>query len=136
MIGGLAAGATFYSDEYAVLDKRGLVHPFPRPIQLRAQDGTQARHDPLELGVPVGTRPLPVGLVLHTKYESDGVWNPRRLSPGQAALKLMQHSVNVRREPKAVLQLLTQISATSATFRSRRGQAADVVEWCQKHLSN
>ena len=132
----LAAGATLYSDEYAVLDRQGFVHPFPRPIQLRAADGTQSRHDPVEMDVPVGTRPIRVGLVLHAKFEPDAVWNPRRLSPGQAALKLMQYSVNVRREPKAVLQLLKQIGSTSAAFKSRRGQAREVVDWCQKNLSN
>jgi hypothetical protein len=73
-------------------------------------------------------------LVLHAKYERDGIWNPRRLSSGQSALKLMQHSVSVRREPYAVLQLLKRISSTAVAFRSRRGQAAEVVEWSQKNL--
>jgi hypothetical protein len=27
------AGATYYSDEFAVLDSRGRVHPFPRPSE-------------------------------------------------------------------------------------------------------
>src|SRR5438105_4028110 len=31
----LRAGATFYSDEYAVLDARGRVHPYPEPLSLR-----------------------------------------------------------------------------------------------------
>jgi hypothetical protein len=33
------AGATYYSDEYAVLDKEGRVHPFTRVPQLRAAYG-------------------------------------------------------------------------------------------------
>src|SRR5690242_598561 len=32
------AGATYYSDEYAVLDERGWVHPYPRPLHLRNGD--------------------------------------------------------------------------------------------------
>src|SRR6476469_10330058 len=31
----LAAGATYYSDEFAVLDAKGRVHPFPRRLSLR-----------------------------------------------------------------------------------------------------
>src|SRR5262245_33841798 len=31
----LKAGATYYSDEYAVLDHRGLVHPYPRLLSVR-----------------------------------------------------------------------------------------------------
>jgi len=29
------AGATYYSDEYAVLDVRGRVHPYARPLGIR-----------------------------------------------------------------------------------------------------
>ena len=28
----IQAGAKYYSDEYAVIDEHGLVHPFPRPL--------------------------------------------------------------------------------------------------------
>src|SRR6185295_19741358 len=30
------AGATYYSDEYAVFDSRGRVYPFPKPLEMRA----------------------------------------------------------------------------------------------------
>ena len=33
------AGATYYSDEYAVLDKRGRVHPYARPLSMRPIGG-------------------------------------------------------------------------------------------------
>jgi len=33
------AGAVYYSDEYAVLDARGRVHPFAQPVALREPDG-------------------------------------------------------------------------------------------------
>src|SRR5882724_3476225 len=36
----IRAGAAYYSDEYAVLDSRGRVHPFSKPLQLR-QNGNQ-----------------------------------------------------------------------------------------------
>ena len=31
------AGADYYSDEYAVLDHRGLVHPYPRALRVRSR---------------------------------------------------------------------------------------------------
>ena len=37
------AGATYYSDEYAVLDDAGRVHPYPRPLSIRSSDGSPAR---------------------------------------------------------------------------------------------
>ena len=32
------AGATYYSDEFAVLDANGLVHPYPKPLSIRVGD--------------------------------------------------------------------------------------------------
>jgi hypothetical protein len=39
------AGATYYSDEYAVLDANGRVHPYLRPISLRGTDGQPPRSE-------------------------------------------------------------------------------------------
>jgi hypothetical protein len=130
----LKAGATLYSDEYAVIDRRGFVHPFPRPIQLRDKRGGETRHDPQTMGVPVGIKPLPVGLVLLSKYDPKAHWNPRPVSSGQAALRLMRHALTVRREPKAVLQLLTRLSSQARVLKGPRGQAIEVVDWYQKNL--
>ena len=33
------AGATYYSDEYAVIDTQGRVHPYPRPLMIRTETG-------------------------------------------------------------------------------------------------
>ena len=51
------AGATYYSDEYAVLDDAGLVHPYPRPLSIRGSDGS-----PVASGArvpPAGSPPPP-----------------------------------------------------------------------------
>src|SRR5690348_5169542 len=55
------AGATYYSDEYAVLDRRGRVHPYPRPLTLRNGAG-----GPVGASLPALAnvrlwKPLPVG---------------------------------------------------------------------------
>ncbi len=39
----LQAGATYYSDEYALLDARGRVHPYPKPLSLRSPTGEPPR---------------------------------------------------------------------------------------------
>src|SRR5579871_5790465 len=65
----LRAGATYYSDQYAVLDSQGRVRPYARPLWLCA--GAQAhpvRYRPEELGSESGRRPLRVGMVVFTRY--------------------------------------------------------------------
>jgi hypothetical protein len=63
----LKAGALYLSDEFAVLDGRGRVHPFAKPLSIRGATGcdahAQARRAE-ELGGISATRPLPVGLVV------------------------------------------------------------------------
>ncbi|WP_157871812.1 hypothetical protein [Gloeothece verrucosa] len=66
------AGAIYYSDEYAVIDRDGLVHPYPRPLCIREGVGEQIKRRKCsveELGGQAGTDPIPVGLVVHTKYQ-------------------------------------------------------------------
>ncbi|MGH7394773.1 MAG: hypothetical protein ACREJF_04145, partial [Candidatus Methylomirabilales bacterium] len=84
------AGATYYSDEYAVFDARGRVHPYPKPLSIRGENGGQPRKCPAEaLGGLPGVKPLPVGLVAGTAYQPGARWRPRLLSPGQGVLTLL-----------------------------------------------
>src|SRR6266511_5035905 len=64
------AGATYYSDEYAVLDSRGRVHPFLKPLEIRGNGDTrQTKVDVSDLGGQPGKKPLPVGIVLLTRFQ-------------------------------------------------------------------
>src|SRR5436190_9364526 len=89
----LQAGATYFSDEYAVLDARGQVHPFPRRLALRQEGQAPRRFRAEDIGAPVGKASLPVGLVAVTRYQSGARWQPRPLSPGQAFLELLNNTV-------------------------------------------
>ncbi|HYO92773.1 MAG TPA: hypothetical protein VEQ40_14115 [Pyrinomonadaceae bacterium] len=133
----IRAGALFYSDEYAVLDSRGRVHPFHRPLQIR-EDGTtkQTKYTVEALGGERGTKPLPVGLVLLSEYRSGARWRPQRLSAGQGALAMMQHSVSARREPEAVLDTLRQVVIRAPVLKGTRGEASQVVDDVLKLLSD
>src|SRR5919205_1906344 len=59
------AGATYYSDEFAVLDAEGRAHPYAKPLSVR-EGGThrQRKVSAEELGGSSATKPLPVGLVV------------------------------------------------------------------------
>lgn len=124
------AGATYLSDEYAVLDAGGLVHPFPRPLSLRPTGEEPATRIAAEaLGAPVPAQPLPAGLVVATRYRPAARWRPQRLSPGRGMLGLLANAVPARRRPQAVLGTLRQVAASARFFRGVRGEAAEVVSW-------
>lgn len=124
----LRSGADYYSDEYAVLDATGQVHPFQRLLSVRQDDGTPPRRDSAEdLGGRCGTGPLPVGLVAVSIYEPGARWLPRRLSTGEAVLALLTHSISVRREPARVLDTLTRVASQAPVLSGTRGEAYETV---------
>jgi hypothetical protein len=79
------AGAGYFSDEYAIIDQSGLVHPFPRPISLR--DGKETRRiNAASLGYLPPASALPVRAVLIGRYLSGSQWSPVSATSGEAVL--------------------------------------------------
>jgi hypothetical protein len=127
------AGATYYSDEYAVLDSSGRVHAYPKPMAIR-EPGTQRqrRSSAQTLGRPSRMTPLPVGLVLLTKYRAGARWRPRVLSAGQGVLSLLRNTVSARRRPEVALATLAKVVSRALVLEGSRGEAAEVIT-CLDH---
>jgi hypothetical protein len=120
------AGATYYSDEYAVLDEHGQVHPYARALQLRQQGSpVQTSVAISRLNGAAGTTPLPVSRVVFTQYVASGHWAPRPLSPGMAALEMLRHAIPVQRTPARVMATLAKMMETATALRSSRGEAGE-----------
>jgi hypothetical protein len=125
----LRAGAEYYSDEYAVFDQEGRVHPYARPLAVREGEGLkQTRRRVEEFGGRVGKEPLPVALVVVTRYERGARWCPRRLTAGECVLELLSNTVPARRSPGRVLRVLTNAAARATVLAGPRGGAAAVAE--------
>jgi hypothetical protein len=121
------AGATYYSDEYAVLDFLGRVHPFARPLAVRKEGSfEQTRYEVESLGGKRGKKPLPVGLVVVSRYERGAKWRPRRLSPGQAALALFDNAISIRRNPQAAMDAIERVVSAAPVLKGSRGEAETI----------
>ena len=122
------AGASYYSDEYAVFDSRGRVHPYPKPLSLRENGSFQQKDYPAEaFGGRTGTKPLSVGLVVMSEYKSGAKWRPRQLSAGQGVLALLANTVAARRQPKTAFAILQQVTAKAPVLKGIRGEAKEIV---------
>lgn len=122
------AGAVYYSDEYAVLDPQGRVHPYAKPISIRnSEDYSQTDHPVSAFGGVAGTRPLHVGLVILTHYKKGARWRPKPLSPGKGVLALLDNTVSARRHPDKAFETLRAVAAHARMLKSLRGEAHDVV---------
>jgi hypothetical protein len=118
------AGAVYYSDEYALLDADGLVHPYARNLQMRKPGGRQQRSVPVEefQGV-AGTKPVPVSRIYFSRYDAKAAWKPISLAPGLAALQMLTHTIPIRRTPSRVLKTLAAVTAGASSWQSQRGDA-------------
>jgi hypothetical protein len=122
------AGATYFSDEYAVLDRRGRVHPFPRPLTLRENAGNTRQIPLAELNGRVATKPLPVSAVMLLEFREGARWRTRQLSASKALMGLLSHTVQARSRPQVALSVLKKVVASCVAFQGIRGDAWEAVE--------
>jgi hypothetical protein len=124
------AGATYYSDEFAVLDGRGMVYPYARPLQVR-ENGSyrQTRRLVEEIGGVAGKGSLPVALVIVSRYKPGARWAPRHLSPGIGLLRILDNTVSARRSPGIALSTLKQVVSDAVIVKGVRGEVVQVVDW-------
>ena len=123
------AGATLFSDEFAVLDRRGRVHPYPLPLRVKRGDGPGATRVPVEeLGGEAGKRPLPVGLILASRFDPDARGPIRRLSPGRGALVLLTHANQARSRSRRVLETVAAAARDATALQGPRGEAEAIVD--------
>jgi len=116
------AGADYYSDEFAVLDRKGRIHPYALPLSIRATGTAQRRRMPVDLvGGRTGVRPVPVDLIVVTEYRAGARWRPRVLSCGQALLALMSNTVAARRRPEHSMPILRQTVLSAKAIHTPRG---------------
>ncbi|MEK6303093.1 MAG: hypothetical protein AABO41_20465 [Acidobacteriota bacterium] len=131
----LRAGAAYYSDEFAVLDSHGRVHPYPWERQSRPGEGERPRQRPIEAQrARTGNKPLPIGFVLLSEYRQGAKWRPRSLSQGQAALAMLGNVRSLNQSPEVMLRMLGQAVSGATVLKGVRGEADEMVESILKLL--
>lgn len=118
-------GATYYSDEFAVIDEDGNIHPFAKPLSLRKAGSFEAEEYEIEaFGGIKGIAPIPVGMIAIARYTPEMVWRPQKLSRGQGLLALLSHSIAIRRHPTRVMRTLGRAVDQAVIVKSARGEAS------------
>jgi hypothetical protein len=125
----IRAGAHYYSDEYAVLDRRGVVRPYPRKLSLRPyRGGNSSRVSVEELGGKSGRGPAQVALVADLRFDGNLGWQTKGLTRGQAMIRLFDNTVAARSRPEASLSALEAATLGIQTLSGTRGDADESAE--------
>ena len=123
------AGATYYSDEFAVFDPEGRVHPYAKPLSIRVhREKLQEEHPVESFNGVAGKEPLAVGLLVVTSFRPGAEWDPKRISSGEGALALLSNTVTVRKRPEAGMRAVTKSLENAVVLEGERGEADDVAE--------
>jgi len=133
----LRAGAGYLSDEYAVLDAEGVVHPFARPLHMRPPTPGPSREVPAAVyGGRTIEEPLPIGMVISTAYRKGARWRPRTMTRGEVALTLFERAVVAQTRPAYTLaQIATATRGDVVGLRGWRGDADETAARILEHAT-
>jgi hypothetical protein len=131
-------GAAYFSDDFAVFDKNGLVHAYPRQLAMRTEGGKYREYKLTveALGGVHASGPIPVGLVLFTEYQPGAKWDPQLITSGNGVLEMIPYALTFRHDPKLSLRVLNYVASRAIIASSPRGTAKDFVEVILNFVDN
>jgi hypothetical protein len=123
----LRRGATYFSDEYALIDLEGRVHPYPRPLLLRNGSPEQFPVLPAEFNARTGAAPAPVGWILSLEYQPESTWSVAAISQSEALLILLRNTPHVLSESPDMVAVFQRAVAGAICYAGRRPDAPEAV---------
>lgn len=127
-------GAIYFSDEFAVIDAEGLVHPYTRAMSLRGPNGRRRHVTADELNGRSASAPKHPSIVLSTRYITDAMWRPARVTGSRAALPIIDNTVLARSAPIDTTRMAADVARRTVTLLGDRGDAADLLDALVVHL--
>lgn len=121
----LRRGATYFSDEYALIDAEGRAHPYPRPLLLRNGSSEQTPTLPEELNAKVGSEPAPVGWIMSLEYQAGDAWSIEPIPQSLGLMTLLRNTPHALADSPQMVTWFQNAVASAACFAGRRGDAAD-----------
>ena len=119
----LRHGAAYLSDEYALIDVSGRVHPYPRPILLRNGDSVRKPVLPGEVSAQVVSTPLPIGWIMELEYQDGVQWKTPAVPQSQGLMILLRHTPHALADTPDLIGTFTRAVAGAVTFSGYRMDA-------------
>ena len=124
----LRLGATYYSDEVALIDGRGRLHPFLKPVWLYLNRPDELGHKtavhPASLGARSGTHACPVRMVAFPEWRAGSRVRARLMPRSTAALALFSNGFTSERRPGRTLRHATRAVESATCLHIRYPDAA------------
>jgi hypothetical protein len=128
------AGAVYYSDEFAVIDRDGFVSPYAKALSIRGDGWAQTDHAVESQGGVAGKERVPLGMIVITTYRPDAEWTPKPVSRGTGAMALLANAVPARERSEEVMKSISRAAEGSVVIESDRGEADAVAPLLLREL--
>lgn len=132
----LRRGATYFSDEYALIDADGLVHPYPRPLLIRNGCPEQLPVLPEECNALVGDAPAPIGWIFALQYLPDAAWSVSPTSQSEALLNLLRNTPHILADSPDMVGAFQRAVAGAVCYAGHRGDAVHAAGQILQLISN
>jgi hypothetical protein len=123
----LRQGATYFSDEYALIDSEGRVHAYPRPLLIRNGSPEQSPVLPSEYNALIGEATAPVGWILSLEYLPESIWSVREVPQSEALLILLRNTPHILSESMGLVEVFQRAVARATCYAGRRPNADEAV---------
>lgn len=124
----LRRGATYFSDEYALIDRAGRVHPYPRPLLVRNGTPEQTPALPEGYGAATGLEPVPVGWIFSLQYQPSCDWNVAPIAQSDAMLMLLRNTPHILAESPDIVGIFQKAVAGARCYSGVRPEAAQAAD--------
>ncbi len=114
----LRAGALYYTDDWAVIDRDGRAHPYPGLLNIRGEGRVSAE----SLGAGVGDTPIPVGLIARIVFKAGSRWDPQPRTAAEGAMMLIGHAYGMD-DPAAAMKIARATVADARVIEGERDDA-------------
>ena len=119
-------GAVYCSDEYALIDAVGRVHPYPRAILLRDESGDdQLPRLASELGGTVADEPARAALIVGVRRVAGAALDLTPTPQSEAVLLLLRNTPQALADAPWILAPIARAVEGTACYVGVRGEAAE-----------
>lgn len=124
----LRRGATYLSDEYALIDADGLAHPYPRPLLLRNGGPDRTPLLPKDCSAGIASGPAPVGWIMELRYREGASWRIVSVPQSHALLTLLGHTPHTLAETPDLVEKFQRAVAGAQCYAGLRMEATEAAE--------
>ena len=116
-------GATYYSDEFAVIDDDTHARPYARMPVFRGTRGTEPTEEARACLRLADRPPLPVSLIVSMPYRPGATWCPTITTGARAALPVIDNTILARAKAESTLRMAARLASTVVTLEGTRPDA-------------